>query len=331
MLKVKSLLSPKIIILICILIFLLCMPAFVNRRVLNIAILTLMYILMGQSWNLLSGMAGLFNIVPAMFLGLGAYSMTWCTYVGGTNWFVGLLVGFAINAAMAALMGFIGSKLSGLYFTMALIGLFQTVYAIFIQWSTLTGGYYGISMPKQYLLGKSQQYYIILTLTLLSMVLFVFLRRSRVGTNFVALKENQELAVSLGSNIHAWRVLAAVISACMASLAGAFYAFYMMATTPNVFAPSISLKTLMVVMVGGVGHVLGPVLGAFMIVLDEIVRGMMPSKFAAFSVIIYAMVLIGMTLLRPKGLITIFDKSNGIDIGKLFLDAVRIEPKSPKP
>ena len=329
MLKLKSFLSPKIVCLVVALLFLFCMPVFANRRILNIAIVTLMYILMGQSWNVLSGMAGMFNIVPSMFFGLGAYCMTLTTYVGGANWFVGVLVGFAVNAAMASLVGFIGSKLSGLYFTMALIGLFQTIFAIFIQWGTLTGGYMGISMPKQYLLTKPQQYYIILGLVLLAMALFMTLRRSRIGTNFVALKENPELAISLGSNIHAWRILATIISACMASTAGAFYAFFLMATTPNVFASTISLKTMMVVMIGGVGHVFGPVLGSFMIVLDEIVRGMMPSRFAAFSVIIYAAVLILMTLLRPRGLITIFDKSKGMDIGKTLLDAFRVETKNP--
>jgi branched-chain amino acid transport system permease protein len=318
----------NLIFIIAALGLLLVMPVFADRRTLNIAILTLMYILLGESWNLLSGMAGLFNIVPAMFFGLGAYCMTLATTRGGLPWFAGLIIGLLINGVMATLVGFIGSKLSGLYFTMALIGLYQTIYAIFVQWQTFSGGYMGISMPKRYLLTKPQQYYIILFLAILSMLLFVFIRRHRVGTNFVALKENPDLAISLGSNIHAWRVFATILSAGVSSVGGAFYAFFLMATTPPVFAASISLKTIMVVMVGGVGNVFGPVVGSFMVILDEIIRGVMPSRFAAFSVIIYAFVLVLTALLKPGGLITFFVKKNpGFTIGDTLLDAIRIDKK----
>jgi branched-chain amino acid transport system permease protein len=324
----KRKLPWNLIFIIAALVLLMVMPVFANRRTLNIAILTLMYIVLGESWNLLSGMAGLFNIVPAMFFGLGAYCMTMMTTRAGMPWIIGLLVGLLINGSMAALVGFIGSKLSGLYFTMALIGLYQTVYAIMVQWTSFSGGYMGISMPKKYILSKPQQYYIILFLAILSMLLFVFIRRNRVGTNFVALKENPDLAISLGSNIHGWRIFATIISAWVSSVGGAFYAFFLMATTPPVFAASISLKTIMVVMVGGVGNVFGPVLGSFMVVLDEIIRGMMPSKFAAFSVVIYALVLVVMALLKPGGLITFFVKKNpGFTIGDTLLSAIRIDKK----
>lgn len=299
-----------IIMLLCLLLCLF-FPVFANRRMLNIAIMVLLYITLGESWNLLSGMAGLFNIVHALFFGLGVYSMTLTTSRFGANWIVGLLVGLIINSAMATLVGFIGSKLSGLYFTMALIGLHQTVYSIFVQWANFTGGFMGVSMPKKYLLSKTQQYYIILGLALFSMILFVLIRRSRMGTNFVALKENPDLAISLGSNIHVWRILAVIISAGLASMAGAFYAFFMMANNPDVFAGTISLKSIMVVIVGGMGHVFGPVLGSLMILLDEIVRGMMPTRFAPFSVIVYGGVLIIMALLKPEGIITIFKGVKG--------------------
>lgn len=324
----KRKLPLSLIFIVAALILLLVMPTFADRRTLNIAILTLMYIVLGESWNLLSGMAGLFNIVPAMFFGLGAYCMTMTTTRAGMPWIAGLFVGLLVNGSMAALVGFIGSKLSGLYFTMALIGLYQAIYAIMVQWQTFSGGYMGLSMPKRYLLSKPQQYYIVLALAILSMLLFVAVRRHRVGTNFVALKENPDLAISLGSNIHGWRIFATILSAWVSSVGGAFYAFFLMATTPPVFASSISLKTIMVVMVGGVGNVFGPVLGSFMVVLDEIIRGVMPSKFAAFSVIIYALVLVVMALMRPGGLITFFVKKNpGFTIGDTLLDAIRIDKK----
>lgn len=279
-----------------------------NRRVLNIAIITLMYVTLGESWNLLSGMSGLFSIAHALFFGLGVYGMTITTNRLGMGLFAGVVMGLVVNTLMALLVGVIASKLSGLYFTMALIGLHQTVYSLSIQLIDLTGGSMGISMPREYLFSKTQQYYMVLTLAVASMLFYVFIRRSRIGTNFVALKENPDLARALGSNIGNWRILATVFSALMASLAGSFYALYLMSNNTEVFNASISLKIIMVVIVGGMGYVWGPVLGSSMIVLDELVRGMMPSRFAPFSVVIYAGVLIIMALLKPAGIISFFQR-----------------------
>lgn len=297
----KKYLTAQNIVVFVVLLILCLMPLGANRRVLNIAILSLMYIALGASWNMLSGMAGIFSIAHAIFFGLGTYSVTILSSRLGLHPFVGILAGLVINAAMAWLVGYIGSKLSGLYFTMALIGLSQTVYTVALQWFPVTGGSMGISLPKQYLMTKQQLYYIALALAVAALAFYAFIRRSRIGTSFVTLKENPNLSLALGSNIFAYRILAAVFSACMASLCGAFYAFYMMANNPEVFSGTISLKIIMVVIVGGIGSLWAPVAGIFMVVLDELVRGIMPSKFAPFSVVIYAVVLIIMALLRPDG------------------------------
>ena len=304
----KFKIDKKVILYLLLLAAALLFPMAANRRVLNIAIITLMYVTLGESWNLLSGMSGLFSIAHALFFGLGVYGMTIPTNRLGMGRFAGVVMGLVVNTLMALLVGVIASKLSGLYFTMALIGLHQTVYSLSIQLIDLTGGSMGISMPREYLFSKTQQYYMVLTLAVASMLFYVFIRRSRIGTNFVALKENPDLARALGSNIGNWRILATVFSALMASLAGSFYALYLMSNNTEVFNASISLKIIMVVIVGGMGYVWGPVLGSSMIVLDELVRGMMPSRFAPFSVVIYAGVLIIMALLKPAGIISFFQR-----------------------
>ena len=224
----KYKIDKRVILYLLLLAAALLFPMAANRRVLNIAIITLMYVTLGESWNLLSGMSGLFSIAHALFFGLGVYGMTITTNRLGMGLFAGVVMGLVVNTLMALLVGVIASKLSGLYFTMALIGLHQTVYSLSIQLIDLTGGSMGISMPREYLFSKTQQYYMVLTLAVASMLFYVFIRRSRIGTNFVALKENPDLARALGSNIGNWRILATVFSALMASLAGSFYALYLM-------------------------------------------------------------------------------------------------------
>lgn len=279
-----------------------------DRRLMNIAIMSLMYIALGESWNLLSGMAGIFSIAHSIFFGLGVYGVTITLSRLSGNFFFGVLLGLALCMVMAFIVGLIGSKLSGLYFTMALIGLSQTVYTLALQLFPITGGAMGISMPREYYLPKEVIYLLAILLAAGSMIMFVAVRRSRWGTNLVALKENPNLANALGSNVAGWRIFATMLSAGMASICGAFYSLHMMSNNPEVFSGTISLKIIMVVIVGGIGNVWGPVLGSVMVILDEFVRGAMPSNQAPLSVVIYALVLIIMAMLRPEGLISIFRK-----------------------
>lgn len=298
---IREYLNIKTLLLVLLVALVIFIPAWGNRRYMNIAILVLMYIGLGESWNLLSGMSGLFSIAHALFFGLGVYGMTIGMTKLGLPVVGGILLGLAANLVMALIVGFVGSKLSGLYFTMALIALHAIIYTLAGQLS-FTGYALGLSMPREYLMSRHALYFLVLGLAALMMLIFVWVRKSRIGTNFVALKENPDLAVSLGSNIRGWRILAVIISAMMASIMGAFYAFYMMANTPEVFASTISLRIIMVCMVGGLGNVWGPVMGCWLIVFDELVRGIMPSKFASFAVVVYALVLIVMALLKPKGI-----------------------------
>lgn len=312
----KKYATPSNILLAAAYIALCMLPLGANRRVLNIAILSLMYVGLGASWNMLSGMAGIFSIAHAIFFGLGAYSVSIVSSRLGLHVVVGVAVGLVLNILAALLVGYIGSKLSGLYFTMAVIGLSQTVYAVALQWFHVTGGSMGISVPREYMMTRPQLFYLALGLATLCMGFYIFIRQSRIGTNFVALKENPNLALALGSNVYGYRILATAFSTCMASLCGSFYALYMMANNPEVFSGTISIKIIMLVIVGGIGCTWAPVAGIFMVILDELVRGAMPSRFAPFSVVVYALVLIVMALLRPDGVIGIINQVKGTILAK---------------
>lgn len=294
--------NAKTIIVIILAVILIALPIDNNRRNLNIAILTLMYIALGQSWNILRGMAGLFSIAHAIFFGIGVYAISIGLQRFNLPVVVALIMGVCVNLVVGLIVGLIGSHLSGLYFTMALVAIQSVLYKVSGQLQDLTGGWLGISMPREYLLSRRTLYFIALLLSALATLAYFLIRRSRLGTNFVALKENPDLANALGSNIYKYRLISVLISACMASVVGSFYAFYIMSNNPEVFSGGISIKIIMVAVVGGIGSAWGPILGGSMIIFDEIIRGAMPSNFASFSVIIYSLILILFVMLKPEGI-----------------------------
>jgi branched-chain amino acid transport system permease protein len=190
---------------------------------------------------------------------------------------------------------------------MALIGLSATIYSLSVQWVSLTGGSSGISMPREYLMPRRTLYFIALGIAVLYKGFYTLLRRSKIGTCFLTTRENASLAAVLGSNVPFWRILSTVISASMASLCGSFYAFHLMSNNSEVFSGAYSLKIMMVSIVGGVNTVWGPVFGSLLIIMDEYIRGSMPSNLAPVSVVIYALILIFMALVRPGGLASFFE------------------------
>jgi branched-chain amino acid transport system permease protein len=284
-------------------------PVTKNRRLMTIGIMAFLYIAMGESWNI-GIMAGLFSVSHSTFFGLGVYGMTITLSRLNGNVPQAILMGVLLNLVLALIIGGISCKLSGLYFIMAMLGVSTALHSLAIQWVTLTGGLPGLNMPKALLMPKRTLYFIGLGIALASIIFYTALRRSRIGTSFITARENPHLAASLGSNVAGWRILATLISACMAGLCGSFYAFHLMSNNADILSGSYTLKVMMVSIVGGLNSVWGPVLGSVMIILDEYIRGSMPPNFAALSVVLYSLILISTALVRPGGLASFFTSGN---------------------
>jgi branched-chain amino acid transport system permease protein len=303
----RSIIAAALFLLV--LIVIIWVPITRNRRLMTIAIMAFLYIALGESWNI-GIMAGLFSVSHSTFFGLGVYGMTITLSRLNGNIPQAILMGLALNLVLAFIIGGISCKLSGLYFIMAMLGVSTALHSLAIQWVTLTGGLPGLNMPRALLMPKRTLYFIGLGIALVSIIFCTALRRSRIGTSFITSRENPNLAASLGSNVAGWRILATIISACMAGLCGSFYAFHLMSNNADILSGTYTLKVMMVSIVGGLNSVWGPVLGSAMIILDEYIRGNMPSNFAALSVVLYSLVLISMALIRPGGLVSFFMSGN---------------------
>ena len=233
------------------------------------------FALFACAFNLLIGYTGLLSFGHAAFLGVAAYAAGHALKVWGVPTEVGLLVGTLAGAALGFVMGALAIRRSGIYFSMITLALAQMLYFFFLQ-ASFTGGEDGLqSVPRGTLLGfvdltsDLTLYYVILGIFVLSFLLIYRTVHSPFGQVLKAIRENEPRATSLGYDVARFKLLAFVLSAALAGLAGASKTLVLgFATLTDAHWTTSGLVILMV-LVGGMGTMLGPILGAFIVVALE--------------------------------------------------------------
>lgn len=270
----------------------------------HLVIVVAIYIVLGVSWNLMAGVTGLFSLGHAAFYGIGGYSVG--VFVNKLrmppSW--GVLMGVLLCVLFAIVIGAVSSKLSGFYFTMATVALGEVIKTIAIQWVQVTNSNNGLAVKRPNI-PRPFFFYAALLLVALALLAFYLIRRSRIGSMFVSIRENSNLAQTLGVSITKYKTLATIISATMASLAGSFMAYYTQVVDPNYLSSTVSNKIIIVVIIGGMGSLFGPLLGSFVILLEELMRGILGANYAPLTIILYSIILIVFILIKPSGMIGI--------------------------
>jgi len=233
------------------------------------------YALFACAFNLLIGFTGLLSFGHAAFLGGAAYAAGHALKVWGLPTELGLLVGLAAGAVLGLVMGMLAIRRSGIYFSMITLALAQMLYFFFLQ-AGFTGGEDGLqSVPRGKLLGfvnlenDVTLYYVVLGIFVLAFLLIFRTVHSPFGQVLKAIRENEARATSLGYDTARFKLLAFVLSAALAGLAGATKTLVLgFATLTDAHWSTSGLVILMVLM-GGMGTMLGPILGAFVVVALE--------------------------------------------------------------
>ena len=233
------------------------------------------YALFACAFNLLIGFTGLLSFGHAAFLGGAAYAAGHALKVWGMPTELGLLVGLIAGAVLGLVMGVLAIRRSGIYFSMITLALAQMLYFFFLQ-AGFTGGEDGLqSVPRGRLLGfidlesDVTLYYVVLGIFVLSFLLIYRTVHSPFGQVLKAIRENEARATSLGYDTARFKLLAFVLSAALAGLAGATKTLVLgFATLTDAHWSTSGLVILMVLM-GGMGTMLGPILGAFVVVALE--------------------------------------------------------------
>jgi branched-chain amino acid transport system permease protein len=278
---------------------------------LHILIVIGIYLILTQSLNLLVGYTGLLSLCHGAFYGIGAYASTLLMMKAGLGFLPSLLLAMLATALLSLTISIPSLRLRGDYFVLASLG-FQTItFAILYNWIGLTEGPYGISnIPRPTVFGI--QVNTLASFTVLSSIaacgcslLLRTISASPFGRVLKAIREDELATMSLGKNVIRFKVTAFAISAAFAAVAGSLFAGYMRFVDPTSFMLSESVFILSIIIIGGAGNFLGPILGTLlMIILPEALRFLaIPDSVAAnIRQIIYGALIVLIMRYRPSGL-----------------------------
>jgi branched-chain amino acid transport system permease protein len=269
---------PRRALLLLALLFavLLLAPWLANDYLLTVLILILYFAYVGQAWNIMMGFAGQLSLGHALYVGLGAYTAATLYVRFGVAPWLGLLVAIPVTMLAGACIGFLAFRfrVAGVYFAILTIAFAEFARIAFnhLGWTNANAGLF---LPvRQYahdnlwlLRGDPVMfYYVLLAATVLIFILCRALLRSRVGYYWLAIREDEEAARATGIDTFRYKLAAVMISAGLTSFAGVFYAFYYNNLFPDqVFGIGRSIEIILAPIVGGVGTLAGPILGAFLL------------------------------------------------------------------
>jgi len=264
----------------------------------HILIITLMWVVIGSSWNLLAGYTGQVSFGHAIFFGTGAYTAGLCTTKLGISAWWGMLLGGPVSLLVGLVIGWICFRLRGPYFALATIAVGEIFRLVAIAWRDVTEGMEGILIMQTFR-SKIPYYYLALFLAAACILAIHLVSRSKWGYYFVAIREDQDVAEAIGVSTFRYKSLSLMISSFFTGIAGAFYMNYMAFIDPHVVFSlhDISIMAILVGIIGGVGTLWGPPVGAFIMVwLQETFRssffGLFPRWVSEAHVLVFGLLVI---------------------------------------
>jgi branched-chain amino acid transport system permease protein len=302
-------------LLVIVLAALIAAPLIADRYLMSVLILIFYFAYVGQAWNLMMGFAGQLSLGHALYVGLGGYvsALLWLKF--GIGPWLGVFAAVAVAAMFGAVIGCLGFRfgIEGVYFALLTIAFaeFTRIGFDHIDYAGAAGGLFlRVEEAGQWWNlrgGTLLFYYLALALAICALVLTALLARSRLGYQWLAVREDEEAARALGINAFRAKLIAVVISSAMTAVGGVFTAFYSNNLFPSrVFDINRSIEIILAPVVGGLGTVFGPVVGAFiltplgevLIALTERLGVNAPGVKAAF----YGLALMVIIVLRPSGI-----------------------------
>jgi branched-chain amino acid transport system permease protein len=299
-------------LLVALAVALLCFPlVFTRPYPRDVMIKIFLYGLLAQAWNLLGGYCGQISLGNAVFFGIGAYTSSVLGLWWGVTPWLGMAAGMALAVLVSQAIGFPCFRLRGHYFAIATIAIGEIVQTIMINWDAV-GGARGINLPIkpemlvnfQFHRAKWPYYYIALALFAAVFGLTAWVERSRLGYYFRAVREDPEAAQSLGVPLTRYKLLAIALSAAFTAAGGSFYAQYVLFIDPeSVFPLLLSILICLVAVLGGVGTLWGPFLGAVVLIpLSEATRIYFGGTGKAVDLMIYGGLIVLVAVFQPAGL-----------------------------
>ena len=296
----------------------LAIPLFVTvPYYLHIMFMVFLFATMGLGWNLIGGYGAQLSLGHSVFFAIGAYTAVLFVVYKRLTPFVGGVAGMALAVVAAVIIGLPCFRLRGPYFALATIASGEITRTLLLHSKDFTAGANGVPLAFHgndplFLQFSSKAPYYYLALFLLAAVFMIVrtLERAKIGRYLAAVREDQDAAESLGVKTAWVKMIAFVLSAAIVAACGVIYAFTVGYIDPDsVASVNLSIEIAVVVIVGGIGTLWGPVLGAVVIVLlTELTNMFLGGVRAGANLVLYGTLLIVVILLKPNGLISFFDK-----------------------
>jgi branched-chain amino acid transport system permease protein len=273
----------------------------------------LIYSIVGLGLMLLAGFTGLFSLGHAAFLGVGAYTQGALT-AAGVPFPIALALAGLLSAAVGMVVGLPALRVKGIYLGIATLAFGFIVEEVFARWEKVTGGNAGMHLKAPDLFGWKLEsgesfYWLCLVITVISTLAILNLLRSSTGRAFVAIRDSEVSAQSMGIHLAYYKTLSFAISAALAGIGGALYAHKLKFISPDQFNIIQSVDLLLTVVIGGLGSVHGAFLGAiFLITMPQFIslaKDYLPDAIGqapGLQGLVYGLVLIGFVLFEPMGL-----------------------------
>ncbi len=273
----------------------------------------LIYSVVGLGLMLLSGFTGLFSLGHAAFLGVGAYTQA-VMVNAGLPFPLAMLAAAALSAAVGVVVGLPALRVKGIYLGMATLAFGFIVEEGLARWESVTGGNAGLMVNYPAMFGweldsTNEFYFLCLVVAVLATLGIVNLLRSPTGRAFVAIRDSEISAQSMGIHLARYKTLSFALSAALAGIGGALYAHKIQFLSPEQFSIIQSIDLLLMVVIGGLGSVHGAFLGAiFLIVMPQLIamgKDFLPEAIGQSTGLqgtVYGIVLVAFVLFEPMGL-----------------------------
>ncbi len=268
----------------------------------HILIISLFYVMMASSWNLIAGYTGQVSFGHAAFAGIGAYASGILAARWGVNPWIGVLAGILLAAIFGFLVGVLCLKMGGIYLSLTTLGFSEILHIVINNEYEITRGTMGLQVPGLVAAySKLVYFYIFLVAALLVLAVVYRMIHSNTGMNFRAVQNDERAAAALGVDVVRVRLLAFTVSSALAGLAGALYGHYLLLITPHIPSLDQQFLVLSMTVIGGMGSFAGPIIGAFVLeFLSEYIRA-----YGEYHVLVFGLVALAVARFAPRGIVGI--------------------------
>ncbi|MEO8528933.1 MAG: branched-chain amino acid ABC transporter permease [Pseudolysinimonas sp.] len=288
-----------------------------QEYILTVAIIAIIWAIAGQGWNVIGGYGGLLSFGHSVFFGIGAYTTAMLTIFWGITPWIGMFVGAALAALLGAVLTFPALRLKGVYFTLASFVLSLLFADLATHFREFTGGDQGLSLPftrdnpVMFQFGSKLELYFVLCFFLAGATLIVaIVAKSKLGLFLRASRDDADAARAAGVNVTRTRLTGLMISAAVTSIAGSLMLEYLRYIDPLTgLGANTGFIIALVALVGGRGTVLGPVIGAAVIIpTQQILSSTFASGPSGLAGMAYALIVIVIMLVNSRGIVALLSR-----------------------